>query len=182
MVAGPGRGGAGDDGRALGDPVLDLGGGARDEADGDRGQDGLAVRVEREDAVVALAAAQRRRRDRQDVRRAGDGDGTSAVIPERAFAGGSARVTVTGYETTEPELLALATGEIAETLPVTSARDGGERDRRRLADGDVPEVDSTTSVRDLEGGAVDDDRGAGRGVEPGLDVDLGHEAVDRRDP
>jgi hypothetical protein len=48
---------------------------------------------------------------------------TSAVIPERALGGTESSVTVTGYDTTEllPLLLVLAMGEIAETLPVTSA-------------------------------------------------------------
>ena len=53
------------------------------------------------------------------------------------------------------------------------------RDRRRLAELDVGEVALDDVGRDLVGRGVDDDRGAGRGVEAGPDVDLGHDAGDR---
>ena len=90
-------------------------------------------------------------------------------------------VTVTGYETTDPDAAVARRRRDRRHGAGDVGADGRDRDGRLLADGDVAEVGLHDVGRDPEGGAVDDDRRAGGGIEAGRDVDLGHEAVDGRD-
>ena len=104
---------------------------------------------------------------------------TSALMPgaQRRGRVGEGHDDRVGHDA---ELLsAPATGEIEATVPSMVGVDRVDRDRGRLTDLDVGQVALDDVGRDLEPGAVDDDGGARRGVEPGGDVDRRDDAGDR---
>ena len=104
---------------------------------------------------------------------------TSAVIPARTVAGTFSSETVTAYETTPPVVSPAAVGAIAVTVPVTFASTAPIAIDAVCPTFIAVEVALDHVGRDLERRGVDDDRVAGRRIEPRDDVDLGDDAVDR---